>query len=189
MVFIVKKTGNVENKLFFWYNRAYFEKGNFIVSKIGFTIGKFAPLHKGHQYLIETALKEMDEFYVVVYETDVIDIPVEQRADWIKKMYPNVNVIIAKNPPKQYGMDEESVKIQTDYLKNIMGDIKGTHFYSSEEYGKFVARDLNVENRAVDYKRQFIPISATKVRNNLEEYSNYVSKIVYDDLKKEVNKN
>lgn len=28
---------------------------------IGFTIGKFAPLHKGHQLLIETALKEMDE--------------------------------------------------------------------------------------------------------------------------------
>ena len=28
--------------------------------KVGFTIGKFAPLHKGHQYLIETALKEMD---------------------------------------------------------------------------------------------------------------------------------
>ena len=26
--------------------------------KIGFTIGKFAPLHKGHQLLIETAIKE-----------------------------------------------------------------------------------------------------------------------------------
>ena len=154
------------------------------MSKIGFTIGKFAPLHKGHQYLIETALKEMDEVYVVVYETNVIDISVEQRADWIKKIYPNVNVIIAKNPPRQYGMDEESVKIQTDYLKNIIGDVKGTHFYSSEEYGKFVARDLNVENRTVDFKREYVPISATKVRGNLDEYSNYVNKIVYDDLKR-----
>ena len=34
--------------------------------KVGFTIGKFAPLHKGHQFLIETALKEMDEVYVVI---------------------------------------------------------------------------------------------------------------------------
>ena len=50
---------------------------------IGFTIGKFAPLHKGHQLLIETALKEMDEVYVVVYDTDIIDINVEQRANWI----------------------------------------------------------------------------------------------------------
>ena len=45
------------------------------MKKIGFTIGKFAPLHKGHQYLIETALKEMDKFYVIIYETEVIKIP------------------------------------------------------------------------------------------------------------------
>lgn len=55
------------------------------MKKIGFTIGKFAPFHKGHQYLIEKAIKEMDEFYVIVYETDVINIPVEVRADWIKE--------------------------------------------------------------------------------------------------------
>ena len=41
------------------------------MKKIGFTIGKFAPWHKGHQFLIETALKEMDEFYVVIYDTNV----------------------------------------------------------------------------------------------------------------------
>ena len=54
------------------------------MKKVGFTIGKFAPLHKGHQYLIETALKEMDEVYVIVYETDLIDIPVEKRAIGLK---------------------------------------------------------------------------------------------------------
>lgn len=153
------------------------------MNKVGFTIGKFAPLHKGHQYLIETAIKEMDEVYVIVYETDLIDIPVEKRAKWINNLYPNVNVIIAKNPPKQYGLDEESVKIQTDYLKNIMKDINGTHFFSSEEYGKYVARDLNVENRVVDYKRDNVPISASKVRADFKLYANFVDDIVYKDLK------
>ena len=47
--------------------------------KRGFTIGKFAPFHKGHQYLIETALKEMDEFYVVVYDTPQFDIDIETK--------------------------------------------------------------------------------------------------------------
>ena len=42
--------------------------------KVGFTIGKFAPFHKGHEYLIETALKDMDEFYVVVYDTPELNI-------------------------------------------------------------------------------------------------------------------
>ena len=153
------------------------------MKKIGFTIGKFAPLHKGHQYLIETAIKEMDEVYVIVYDTDAIDIPTEKRAEWIKKLYPNINVIIAKNPPKQIGLDEESVKIQTDYLKNVLGDVKGTHFFSSEEYGKFVARDLNVENRIVDFKRNYVPISGTKVRADLDKYSRYIDNIVYNDIK------
>ena len=153
------------------------------MKKVGFTIGKFAPLHKGHQYLIETALKEMDEVYVIVYDTDLINIPTEQRANWIKKLYPNVNVILAKNPPNQYGMDEESVKIQTDYLKKVMGDIKGTHFFSSEKYGKFVARDLNVVNRVVDYKRALFPISGTMLRANSRVYSKFVDETVYRDLK------
>ena len=43
------------------------------MKKVGFTIGKFAPFHKGHEYLIQTALKESDELYVIIYDTDVTD--------------------------------------------------------------------------------------------------------------------
>ena len=96
---------------------------------IGFTIGKFAPLHKGHQLLIETAIKEMDEVYCVVYDTEIIDINVEQRAKWIKKLYPNVNIIFAYDSPKQYGLDKKSVDIQMKYLTSIIKDIPVTHFY------------------------------------------------------------
>ena len=53
------------------------------MEKIGFTIGKFAPLHKGHEYLIETALREMEKFIVVVYDTDLINISTERRGKWI----------------------------------------------------------------------------------------------------------
>ena len=96
----------------------------------------------------------MDEFYVIVYETNVIDIPLEQRAKWIKELYPKVKILLAKNPPSQYGLDEESVKIQMDYLKNIIKDIPVTHFYNSEPYGKYVARDLHIEEVQVDRKRE-----------------------------------
>lgn len=132
--------------------------------KVGFTIGKFAPLHKGHQYLIEKGLSEMDKFYVVIYETDVTKIPIETRANWIKKMYPEAELIYAKNPPSQYGLDEESVKIQTDYLKEILKEITVTHFYNSEPYGKFVARDLKIKEVQVDRKREKYPISGTAIR-------------------------
>lgn len=154
--------------------------------KIGFTIGKFAPLHKGHQYLIEKGLNEMDKFYVAIYETDVTKIPIEIRANWIKKIYPEVHIIYAKNPPSQYGLDEESVKIQTDYLKEMVKDIKVTHFYNSEPYGKFVARDLGIEEVQVDRKREKYPISSTKIRSEIDKNQSFIEKIVYEDLKEKI---
>lgn len=151
--------------------------------KIGFTIGKFAPLHKGHQYLIEKGIKEMDEFYVIVYETNVIDIEIEQRAKWIKKLYPKVKILLAKNPPSQYGLDEESVKIQIDYLKNIIKDISVTHFYNSEPYGKYVAKSLDIKEIQVDRLREKYTISGTKIRENLNENIEYIEEIVYKEIK------
>ena len=143
---------------------------------IGFTIGKFAPLHKGHEMLIEKGLKENDEFYILINDTDVSNISLETRASWIKSLYPSAHIILGKNPPKQYGMDEQSIKIQTDYLKDIFKGIPVNRFYSSEEYGKYVARDLNVENIKVD---KTIPISATNIRKNPESNKKYMEEIVY----------
>lgn len=154
------------------------------MKKVGFTIGKFAPLHKGHQYLIETALKEVDEFYIVIYETNLIENPIEQRAEWIHKIYPSVKILYARNPPLQYGLDEESVKKQIDYLKYITKDISFTHFYSSEKYGYFVARDFNVKNRIVDSNRVNVNISGTRIRNDINKYSTFLDDIVLEDLKK-----
>ena len=152
--------------------------------KIGFTIGKFAPLHKGHQYLIETALNEMDKMIVVVYETDVIDINTEKRAEWIKKLYPNVEIKFAHNPPMQYGLDEESVKIQMEYLTKIMEGEKPTHFYSSEKYGASVAKYMNLIDRRVDNERLKVPIRAEIIRNNIEENKKWLENNVYEDYVK-----
>ena len=150
---------------------------------IGFTIGKFAPLHKGHQLVLETALKEMDEVYCVIYDTDIIDIDVKQRAEWIKKLYPKVHILYAYDSPKQYGLDKESVNIQMKYLSNIIRDIPVTHFYSSELYGEKVADYLKIKNRLVDLEKKSIPINATKIRDNYEDNKNYLENLVYLTLK------
>lgn len=152
--------------------------------KIGFTIGKFAPLHKGHQYLIETAIKEMDEVIVVVYDTNLLDISSEVRAKWIKELYPMVKVIIAHNPPTKFGLDKESVEIQMKYLLEILGDNHPTHFYSSEEYGHYVAEYMNIVDRRVDNKREIIPISASKIRKDIESNKKFLEDNIYQDIKK-----
>lgn len=153
------------------------------MEKVGFTIGKFAPFHKGHEYLIETALKETDKLYVIVNEAKEIDLPVETRAGWIKEKYPDVEIIYGYHPPKQYGMDDQSVKIQIDYLKSLTKEIMPTHFYSSEPYGAKVAEYMQVEDRRVDPKREKVPISATMIRRNLAQNREYVNEKVYEDVK------
>ncbi len=150
---------------------------------IGFTIGKFAPLHKGHQLVLETALKEMDEVYCVIYDTDIIDIDVKQRAEWIKKLYPKVHILYAYDSPKQYGLDEKSVNIQMKYLSGIIEDIPVTHFYSSEPYGEKVADYLKIKNRTVDLEKKSIPVNATIIRDNYEDNKNYLENLVYLTLK------
>ena len=151
--------------------------------KIGFTIGKFAPFHKGHEYLIETALKESDELYVVIYDTDVTDISVEKRAKWITDRFNDVKIIYAYDSPKQYGLDDESVKIQMEYLTKQIDGSPVNCFFSSEPYGEKVAQYLNIENRIVDISRQQVPISAGLIRNDIEKHKMFLDEKVYKEIK------
>ena len=152
--------------------------------QIGFTIGKFAPFHKGHEFLIETGLTQMDKFYVVIYNTPEFDIDMETKKEWIKTRFPNVEILEAYNSPKQYGLDEESVNIQMKYLSNIIKKIPVTHFYSSEEYGQYVANYLGIKNVLVDKERTKFNISAGLIRDNIEKHKSFVSDNVYKKYSK-----
>ena len=153
------------------------------MKKVGFTIGKFAPFHKGHEYLIETALKESDELYVVIYDTDVTDISIKKRAKWITDRFNDVKIIYAYDSPKQYGLDDESVKIQMEYLTKKIDGIPVNCFFSSEPYGEKVAQYLNIENRIVDISRQQVPISAGLIRNDIEKHKMFLDEKVYKEIK------
>lgn len=152
------------------------------MKKVGFTIGKFAPFHKGHEYLIETALKESDELYVIIYDTDVTDISVETRAKWITDKFDNVKIIYAYDSPKQYGLDDESVKIQMEYLIKKIDGIPVNCFFSSEPYGEKVAQYLNIENRIVDMSRKQVPISAGLIRDDIEKHKMFLDEKIYKEI-------
>ena len=94
-----------------------------------------------------------------------------------------MEILIANNPPSKYGLDNESVEIQMNYLISILGDIKPTHFYSSEPYGKCVADFLGIIDRRVDSLKKKFPISATEIRENIENYKYMIPELVYRDLK------
>ncbi len=152
--------------------------------KRGLTIGKFAPLHRGHQYLIEKALKEMDEFVVIVYDCPkVIDIPLEIRAGWISKLYPKAKIIKAYDCPKKIGKDTEAISAQVNYIIEKIKGMKITHFYSSEWYGEHVSNALGAKNVLVDPERKKFPISGTLSRSDIEKYKNLIDPYVLKDIK------
>lgn len=146
------------------------------------TLGKFAPLHKGHQYILELALEEMDEVVVLIYDTDVIDIPLTVRAGWIKQMYPQIEVIECWDGPKGYSNEREKEIEEEKYIIEMLNGKRITHFYSSEDYGGHVSRALNAIDRRVDNKREKVHISGTMIRENPYKYREYLESIVYSDM-------
>jgi len=150
--------------------------------KVGLTLGKFAPFHKGHQFLIDTAIREVDELIVLIYDDPVIHIPLAVRAKWIREIYPKIMVIEGVNSPNDVGYTPEIMKIQEDYVLSILGNRKITYFFSSEPYGLHMSIALNAINRQVDVSRNVIPISATKIRNDPFKNKEFVHPRVYKDL-------
>ncbi|KWX85364.1 cytidyltransferase [Paenibacillus riograndensis] len=149
---------------------------------LGLTLGKFAPLHKGHQFMIETALQEVDELIVVIYETTVTTVPLHIRANWIRKLYPAVRVIEAWDGPDGYSDDREHEIREEQYILGLLNGEQVTHFYSSEFYGEHMSIALGAVDRRVDEARRRVPVSATMVRSDPYKYRAYVSDIVYRDL-------
>jgi NadR type nicotinamide-nucleotide adenylyltransferase len=152
-------------------------------SNRGLTLGKFAPLHKGHQFLIETALAEMDELTVIIYDCpDTTPVPLRVRAGWIKNLYPNVRLVEAWDGPVEVGDTPEIRKRHEDYILKQLGLRGFTHFYSSEFYGEHMSAALGAVNRTLDRGRNAIPISATEIRRNPYDFRHYLHPLVYRDL-------
>lgn len=152
---------------------------------IGLTIGKFAPLHRGHQFLIENALNKVGKLIIMVYDCpNVTDIPLKVRTGWIKKLYPEVIIMEAYSSPKKVGKDKEAIKIQVDYILRKISDYKITHFFSSEWYGGYVSKALRAKNIIVDADRKKFPISGTMARDNLIKHKELFNPVIYKDLTK-----
>jgi HTH-type transcriptional repressor of NAD biosynthesis genes len=151
--------------------------------RTGLTLGKFAPLHRGHQFVIETAIREMDEVIVVIYDCpETTDIPLNVRAGWIRKLYPGVRVLEAWDGPAEVGYTPEIKRMHEEYMLKLLNGTKVTHIYSSELYGEHMSAALGAVNRQVDPQRQQCPISGTQVRNAPYENRHFVDPVVYRDM-------
>lgn len=145
--------------------------------KNGLVLGKFCPIHFGHQHLISTAAKGCENLIVLACSIKKESIPGHLRAKWVKSycdQINNIKVIDIRDELPQFPEEHYDFwNIWCDLIKKNCPDIDV--IYSSEDYGFELAERLNIKHELVDKERKTVPISGTKVRENPYENWNYIN--------------
>lgn len=150
--------------------------------RVGLIFGKFYPLHSGHIYLIEKALTQVDELHVMLGCEATRDkqlfeksrLPrqpqVSDRFSWLKDTFKdrhNIHIYISDETGINYypnGWKEWSDSIKQILLEN---KIEPSVVFTSEpqdvtEHERYFGCPVVV----IDANREFVNISATKIREN-----------------------
>ena len=152
----------------------------------GLVFGKFMPLHRGHQLLIDTALSQVDDLTIVVYdlrpEGRYPPMPVDKRLGWLRELYPDVEGIVALEDPEWDNPERDDPKYAAEYAAGIefLGPFDRV-FTSERSYERF-ARELGAEHVVVDMTRTLVPISGSQIRENLYEHRGWLDPRVYSSL-------
>lgn len=125
----------------------------------GVVIGKFYPPHRGHKHLIDTALKQVDRLFILVCDHPVQTIPASLRAEWLKEIHPQAEVIVT---PDDLPDEPEPWAKRTVELLGCAPDL----VFTSEDYGEGYGKALGSQHVLVDRERTMVPCSGTAIRED-----------------------
>jgi HTH-type transcriptional regulator, transcriptional repressor of NAD biosynthesis genes len=155
---------------------------------LGLVVGKFSPLHLGHEWLIEQAALRCDRLIILSYanpEFKRCDAP--QRRRWLCARCPDhESIVIEENwlkhecaargiPSRQLPANDSSDETQQHFLAWLLGSVLRSSpdaIFCSEAYGPECAKVLTkalgrtVEAVIVDLDRQHITVSARQIRHD-----------------------
>lgn len=159
--------------------------------KTGLVVGKFCPLHMGHEFMINTAMRNVDRLLIISYTSLDLGIDAVTRQRMIKTRFPSAKVYC---PEGGFPIETAPEGLHREYCGMVaedMGLIPDVVF-TSEQYGDGFAEHLSkmfgkpVHHFSVDRYRENVPISGTMLRENRSLWANYVHPTVrkiYDSTK------
>ena len=150
-------------------------------------VGKFAPLHHGHQLVLDRAMASARQLTIMVWSNpDFPDMPNDVRAGWLRSLYPTAHVLIGDDGPPNdapAGVSREYTRVLLD-RHGVRPDV----VFSSEDYGPGFAGHLGIDHVSVDLERGIIPISGSAIREDVHAhrlqlnprvYVHFVDKVVF----------
>ena len=148
--------------------------------KVGVIFGKFYPLHTGHIYLIQRAISQVDELYVILCSDTMRDMElfkdsamsrqptINDRIRWLLQTFKyqkNIHIELLEEdgiPAYPNGWQEWSDRVKK--LFNEKG-INPSCVYSSEPQDVAMYKDLfDLDTVLIDPTRQFMQVSGTQIR-------------------------
>jgi HTH-type transcriptional regulator, transcriptional repressor of NAD biosynthesis genes len=163
------------------------------VYRLGLVVGKFAPLHLGHVFVVEKATQQCERVAILSYTNpELPGYGPDLREAWLLQCFPDATVIVA-TPAKladwfrgadvpQMPPNDASDLEQRHFVAILCARVLGAAVdvvFTSEDYGEGFAAHLTAEFKSlfprspavqhvmVDRQRQTIPISATRLRADL----------------------
>ena len=158
----------------------------------GLVVGKFCPLHRGHMFLIQTALARCDALLVISYTNPGFDRcgPAARQA-WLDELFPQVRSLVLDDailarlcrerglPQRRLPHNDADPAVQREFTAWVswaLCDTRADAVFTSEAYGDGFAADLGawygarlgapapVQHVCVDRQRLAVPVSGTAVR-------------------------
>jgi HTH-type transcriptional regulator, transcriptional repressor of NAD biosynthesis genes len=172
----------------------------------GLVVGKFAPLHLGHQLVIDKALSQCD--HVVLVSWSIPEFPGCEpliRAEWLAELYPQTTRLVVDQawltawsfkhslsaPTLPSNDDPEVVHRRfVGWLCTHVLDCVVDSVFTSDDYGPGFAAELEqwfveqgvvdntVTHVSVDRRRETVPTSGTKIRESLGSTKQWLSPVV-----------
>lgn len=178
----------------------------------GLVVGKFCPLHRGHQYLIDQALEQCDELVLISYTRPAFDrCTAAARERWLAELYPQARRLVLDETrfatlAESHGWpggpalpdNDAPAEVHRElvgWLCHRVLDTRVDAVFSSETYGAGLADALSryfddhrgrghpaVASICVDRARATVPVSGTAIRRDPHGLRHYLAPQVYADF-------
>ena len=176
----------------------------------GLVVGKFCPLHRGHMHLIDAAVAACGEVLVISYtKPEFPGCPPEARERWLAELYPGVRRLVVDDaalaaacarlglPARSLPPNDADAAVHREFTAWLCRSVCGVAVdavFTSEDYGDGFALALSawfsghgagparVRHVCVDRARLAVPVSGTRVREDVHGQRAYLHPAVYADF-------